>query len=107
VIDPRTLRPALGAGGGGYSGRPVHAVAVRTVYDVHAALPDLPIIGVGGVATGWDAIELLLAGASAVQVGTASFADPRATVRVLREIDHWCDRNGASAVAALSGRAHG
>ena len=106
VIDPRTLRPALGAGGGGYSGRPVHAVAVRTVYDVHAALPDLPIIGVGGVATGWDAIELMLAGASAVQVGTASFADPRASVRVLREIKQWCTQHGIGQVASLTGRAH-
>ena len=52
VIDPHTGVPVLGAGGGGYSGRPIHAVAVRTVYDVHAALPDLPIVGVGGVPTG-------------------------------------------------------
>ncbi len=51
---------------------------MRAVHDVHAALPDLPIVGVGGVATGWDATELLLAGAVAVQVGTATFADPRA-----------------------------
>ena len=56
---------------------------MRVVHDVHAALPDLPIIGVGGVATGWDAEELLLAGASAVQVGTATFADPRAPAKVL------------------------
>ena len=84
----------------------MHAVAVRTVYDVHAALPDLPIIGVGGVATGWDAIELMLAGASAVQVGTASFADPRASVRVLREIKQWCTQHGIGQVASLTGRAH-
>lgn len=107
VIDPRTLRPALGAGGGGYSGRPVHAVAVRTIFDVHAALPELPIVGVGGVATGWDAIELMLAGASAVQVGTASFADPRACPRVLREIQQWCARRGIAAVSSLTGGAHG
>jgi dihydroorotate dehydrogenase (NAD+) catalytic subunit len=56
---------------------------VRAVHDVHAAVPDLPIVGVGGVATGWDATELLLAGASAVQVGTATFADPRAPAKVL------------------------
>ena len=77
----------LGAGGGGYSGHPIHPVAVRTVFDVHAALPDLPIVGVGGVANGWDAIELILAGASAVQVGTANFVDPRTPVRVLGGVE--------------------
>ena len=63
AYDPATGRPALGAGGGGLSGPAIHPVAVRAVHDVHAALPDLPIVGVGGVATGWDADELLLAGA--------------------------------------------
>ncbi|MEO5723225.1 MAG: dihydroorotate dehydrogenase, partial [Ilumatobacteraceae bacterium] len=73
VIDPVTRRPVLGAGGGGYSGAPIHPAAVRTVFDVRAALPSLPIVGVGGVSSGWGAVELLLAGASAVQVGTANF----------------------------------
>lgn len=86
VIDPHTLRPALGNGGGGLSGRAIHPVAVRAVYDVRKALVDLPIIGVGGVSTGWEAAELMLAGAQAVQVGTASFADPRACVRVRDEL---------------------
>lgn len=105
VLDPDTGRPALGAGGGGYSGLPLHAVAVRTVYDVHAAMPDLPIVGVGGVARGWDAAELLLAGASAVQVGTATFADPAAPSLVQRELLSWCAERGVSA-ASLSGLAH-
>jgi dihydroorotate dehydrogenase (NAD+) catalytic subunit len=89
MYDPATWRPALGNGGGGLSGRAIHPVAVRAVHDVHEMHPDIPIVGVGGVASGWDAVEFLLAGASAVQVGTASFADPRAcpTVRdELREI---------------------
>ena len=86
VIDPDTLRPALGNGGGGLSGRAIHPVAVRAVYDVRQALADLPIIGVGGVSTGWEAAELMLSGAQAVQVGTASFADPRACVRVSDEL---------------------
>jgi dihydroorotate dehydrogenase (NAD+) catalytic subunit len=84
----------------------VHAVAVRTVYDVHAALPDLPIVGVGGVSTGWDAVELMLAGASAIQVGTANFADPRACTRVLHEITGWCATHGVADIASLTGRAH-
>ena len=86
AIDPDTRTYRLGNGGGGLSGRAVHPVAVRAVHDVHQALPELPIVGVGGVASGWDAIEFLLAGASAVQVGTASFADPRACVRVRDEL---------------------
>jgi dihydroorotate dehydrogenase (NAD+) catalytic subunit len=86
AYDPATGAPALGAGGGGLSGPAIHPIAVRAVHDVHAALPGLPIVGVGGVASGWDARELLLAGAIAVQVGTATFADPRAPVRVLREL---------------------
>lgn len=86
AYDPATRQPALGAGGGGLSGMAIHPVAVRAVNDVHHAHPGLPIIGVGGVSTGWDAEELLLAGASAVQVGTATFADPRAPATVLAEL---------------------
>ncbi|MFK7920250.1 MAG: dihydroorotate dehydrogenase [Ilumatobacter sp.] len=92
--DPDTLQPVLGAGGGGLSGRAIHPVAVRTVHDVHAALPDVPIIGVGGVASGWDAAELLLAGATAVQVGTASFADPSAPLSVQRGLLDWMKERG-------------
>lgn len=85
-FDPDTLRPALGNGGGGLSGRAIHPVAVRAVHDVRQALPDIPIVGVGGVASGWDAVELMVAGAQAVQVGTASFADPRACARIAEEM---------------------
>lgn len=105
VIDQRTRRPALGNGGGGLSGRAVHPVAVRAVYDVHAALPTLAIVGVGGVATGWDAAELMLAGASAVQVGTAIFADPRAPWKVLEDLAAWAGREGIGALRLLTGAA--
>lgn len=105
VLDPTSLRPVLGAGGGGYSGRGIHPVAVRTVFDVHAAHPDLPIIGTGGIATAWDAIELIAAGATAVQVGTASFADPAAPVQVQRELLAWCARRGTTP-EAIRGAAH-
>ncbi len=106
VIDPDTLRPALGAGGGGLSGRAIHPVAVRVVHDVHAALPDLPIVGVGGIASGWDAIEMMVAGASAIQVGTASFADPSASTKVLQDMVFWASRHGHRTLAGLTGRAH-
>jgi dihydroorotate dehydrogenase (NAD+) catalytic subunit len=103
VIDPDTLRPVLGNGGGGLSGRAVHPVAVRAVHDVAAALPDVPIVGVGGVATGWDAAELMAVGASAVQVGTASFADPRACARIGEELVTFAAERGMRRLADLSG----
>ena len=86
IIDPETMAPALGNGGGGLSGRAIHPVAVRAVHDVRQALPEVPIVGVGGVASGWDAAEFMIVGANAVQVGTASFAEPAACRRVLDEM---------------------
>lgn len=106
AIDPETRRPRLGGGGGGLSGPAIHPVAVRAVYEVHRDLPELPIVGVGGVARGVDAVELLLAGASAVQVGTASFADPRSVERVRDEIEQWCRTHGVGSVRELIGDAH-
>jgi len=106
VIDTSTGRPALGNGGGGLSGPAVRPVAVRAVYEVHAALPELPIVGVGGVARAEHAVEFLMAGASAIQVGTATFADPRASTLVLRGLAKWCGRNNISSIAELIGAAH-
>ncbi|MEX1217015.1 MAG: dihydroorotate dehydrogenase [Acidimicrobiales bacterium] len=107
AIDPETRTYRLGGGGGGLSGPAIHPVAVRAVHDVHAAHPEIPIIGVGGVARGVDAIELLMAGASAVQVGTASFADPKSVARVLAEIQEWCGSHGVREVRELIGVVHG
>lgn len=103
VIDPNTLRPVLGNGGGGLSGRAIHPVAVRAVADVRQALPDLPIVGVGGVSTGWEAAELMVAGAQAIQVGTASFADPRACAKVSEQLIEFAARREIPRVADLSG----
>jgi dihydroorotate dehydrogenase (NAD+) catalytic subunit len=107
AIDPETGAFRLGSGprGGGLSGPAIHPIAVRAVHDVHAALPDLPIVGVGGVATGADAAELVLAGASAVQVGTATFADPRAPATVLRELAGWLARQPQPSIRDNVGRA--
>jgi len=105
AIDIETRRPRLGAGGGGLSGPAIRPVAVRAVHDVCSAFPDAAVIGVGGVATGEHAVELLLAGASAVQVGTATFADPRAVARILGELERWCRRHSVARVADLVGRA--
>lgn len=106
VLDTELGRPVLGNGGGGLSGPAIHAVAVRAVWDVHAAHPGLPIVGVGGVRDAVSAVELLQAGASAVQVGTATLVDPRATAKVLAGLDRWLADHRTCA-AALVGRAHG
>jgi dihydroorotate dehydrogenase (NAD+) catalytic subunit len=106
AIDTETRTYRLGAGGGGLSGAAIHPVAVRAVHDVHAALPLLPIVGVGGVVRGVDAAELLLAGASAVQVGTATFADPRAPARVLAELEGWASRQAVSSIDEVIGAVH-
>ncbi len=105
AIDVETGRLRLGAGGGGLSGPAIRPVAVRAVYDVCSAFPNAAVVGVGGVATGAHAVELLMAGAQAVQVGTATFADPRATARILGELERWCARHGVAQVADLVGRA--
>ena len=107
AIDTETRTYRLGGGGGGLSGPAIHPVAVRAVHDVHAAYPEIPIIGVGGVARGVDAIELMMAGASAIQVGTASFADPRSVARVLKEIEEWCAERSIGSVRELIGVVHG
>ena len=103
AIDIERRRFTLGAGGGGLSGPALHAVAVRAVAECHQAHPDVPIVGVGGIARGEDAIEFLLAGASAVEVGTATLADPRAPLRVLEGIERWCARHHVRAVRDLIG----
>jgi dihydroorotate dehydrogenase (NAD+) catalytic subunit len=101
-----TRRPSLGNKGGGLSGAAIHPVAVRAVYDVHEALPTTPIVGVGGVSTADDAVELLLAGASAVQVGTATFRDPRAPLRIKTELERWCHNHRVERITDLIGAAH-
>jgi len=106
VIDTETGRAVLGRGGGGLSGPAIHPVAVRAVFDVRAQHPDLPIIGVGGVSDAVTALELLMAGANAVQVGTATFADPRAAVRVLDGLRALLAQRGIAAVRDVIGVAH-
>jgi dihydroorotate dehydrogenase (NAD+) catalytic subunit len=106
AIDPITGAYRLGSGerGGGVSGQAIHPVAVRIVHDVHQAVPGLPIVGVGGIASGEDAVEMLRAGATAVQVGTATFADPRATACVLDELTELAHRLGVPRIADVVGQ---
>ena len=107
AIDPGTMRPALAGAYGGLSGPAIRPVAVRCVWQVREAFPDLPIIGTGGVRTGRDALELLLAGASMIGVGTAMIHDPSACSRVLRELEEALAAGGVDRVADIIGQAHG
>ena len=104
ALDVESGLPVLGAGGGGLSGAAVHPVAVRAVWECRNAFPETPIVGVGGVAGGTEAAELLAAGADAVQVGTATFRDPRAPWKVLHQLERWCARSGLT-VEQLRARA--
>ena len=102
VIDIERRRPILANRTGGLSGRAVHPVAVKLVHDAHRAVK-LPILGMGGVYEAVDAIELMLAGATAVAVGTATFTDPSTAARVADGIAEYCERHGFSAARELTG----
>ena len=106
VIDTTTMRPVLGGVTGGLSGPAIRPVAVRCVWQVHQALPDVPVLGMGGIRTGLDALEFVLAGASAVSVGTTVFGDPTAPVRVLDELRAALAERGIERLRDAVGLAH-
>ncbi|MGH2723156.1 MAG: dihydroorotate dehydrogenase [Actinomycetota bacterium] len=104
AIDVDTFRPSLGNVTGGLSGPAIKPVALRCVFQVARALPEVPIMGVGGIRSARDAIEFLLAGAWAVQVGTANYFDPHALVDVARGIGEFLAARRLSSPADLRGR---
>jgi len=106
VIDTETMRPALGGVTGGLSGPAIRPVALRCVWQVHQALPHLPILGMGGIRSGLDAFQFVLAGASAISVGTAVFGDPDAPMRVLAELEGELEARGFASLADAVGFAH-
>ena len=106
VINLETMRPHLGGKTGGLSGPAIRPVAVRAIYQVHAALPEVPILGMGGVSSGRDALELILAGASGVSIGTASFGNPHAAVEIQSELRELLIAKGFSSLKSAIGFAH-
>ena len=106
VINLDTMRPHLGGKTGGLSGPAIRPIAVRAIYQVHEVLPTIPILGMGGVSSGRDALELILAGAKGVSVGTASFGDPAAIITIQNELKDLLTARGFTSVAQAVGYAH-
>jgi dihydroorotate dehydrogenase (NAD+) catalytic subunit len=105
AIDTEARRPVFAQGVAGVSGPAIRPLTLRHVWQVARALPGVPIIGLGGIMTGRDAVEYLLAGATAVGVGTASMVDPAAGDRIARELDEWCAAHSVADVNTLVGAA--
>jgi len=106
VIDTNTMKPKLAGKTGGLSGPAIRPVAVRAIYQVHQAFPNTPIVGMGGVASGRDAFELILAGASAVSIGTATFGNPNAAMQIKEELSELLTKKGFNDFRDAIGFAH-
>ena len=106
AIDVDAMRPKLAGKTGGLSGPAIRPVAIRAVYQVHAALPTTPILGMGGIMNGRDALEFILAGASAVSIGTANFGDPSAPIKVKNELEQLLKERGFKSISDAVGKAH-
>jgi|UniRef100_UPI00404B3C9F dihydroorotate dehydrogenase (NAD+) catalytic subunit len=106
VIDTNTMKPKLAGKTGGLSGPAIRPVAVRAIYQVHQAFPDTPIVGMGGVASGRDAFELVLAGASAVSIGTATFGNPTAVLQIRNQLSELLLEKGITDFRDAIGFAH-
>ena len=104
AIDTRTFRTKLSTGTGGLSGPAIKPIAVRCVWQVHRALPHVPIIGMGGIASVDDAIEMILAGATAVAIGTANFYEPAVSELIARGIADFCDSRGIASLDEIRGQ---
>jgi dihydroorotate dehydrogenase (NAD+) catalytic subunit len=102
AVDARTRRPRLGAGFGGLSGPAIKPIALRMVYQVAKAVK-IPVVGMGGIATGEDAAEFMIAGATAVEVGTATFWDPASPARIARELGEFLKQQNIQQVSELTG----
>ncbi|MCB1246705.1 MAG: dihydroorotate dehydrogenase, partial [Acidimicrobiia bacterium] len=103
AIDPETRRPRLSGGIGGYSGGPIRPLAIRAVMNIARDLPDIPIVGCGGVSTAAHVIEYVLAGASAVGIGSAHFADPHIAQRITKQLHRYAEAHSVASITELRG----
>ncbi|HSE38384.1 MAG TPA: dihydroorotate dehydrogenase [Blastocatellia bacterium] len=101
-VDVNTRRPRLSYGTGGLSGPAIRPIAVRMVYEVAKAV-EVPLIGIGGIASATDALEFILAGATGIQIGTANYYDPKATVKVIDGLSAYCENRGIPTISSLVG----
>ena len=106
VIDIDSMKPKLGGKTGGLSGPAIRPIAVRAIYQVRAKFPQIPILGMGGVTSGRDALELIFAGANAISIGTATFGDPTAIIKVRDETAQLLKERGFSRFSDAIGSAH-
>ncbi len=107
AIDIEKRSATLGNGGGGVSGPGILPIALRAVFECHSAYPQTAIVGVGGISSGEDAVAMMMAGASAVEVGTATFANARAPWIIQKQLEKWLKKHGVSNVSEIIGAAHG
>ena len=107
AIDIEKRSATLGNGGGGVSGPGILPIALRAVFECHSAYPQTAIVGVGGISSGEDAVAMMMAGASAVEVGTATFANARAPWIIQKQLEKWLKKHGISNVSEIIGAAHG
>ena len=106
AINHKTLRPHLGGRTGGLSGPAIRPIAVRAVYQIRAAIPDMPILGMGGIRSGLDALEFFAAGANAISIGTAVFGDPLAPLRIQNELQRELSERGYENLSEIISIAH-
>lgn len=106
ALDKKTLKPILPRVTGGYSGAAIKPIALRMIYQTHKKFPNVPIIGIGGIHSAEDAIEFLACGASAIQVGTANFTNPKSSVNIIDELKDYLIKNKIDSISELIGKAH-
>ena len=107
AIDIEKRSATLGNGGGGVSGPGILPIALRAVFECHSAYPQTAIVGVGGISSGEDAVAMMMSGASAVEVGTATFSNARAPWMIQKQLEKWLKKHGVSNVSEIIGAAHG
>ena len=106
AINRWTKKPTLPRATGGYSGPAIKPIALRMIWETHKRFPKVPIIGIGGIHTTDDTIEFLLCGASCIQIGTANFVNPKASIEIINGLKDYCEKNKLKSISEIVGKAH-